>query len=381
MKRFFPAVLYSLLFVGTALGQHTKEILYVGTFSVPGSEGIYVFEFDRQQASLKLIQTVPTPRSPSFLEIHPSGKYLYSVNRGGVDERENVGSVSAFLIDPKTGKLSLLNQQSSYGRDPCHISFDKTGHWAFVANYSEGNFLVFPVLNDGLVGAPVDSCRHHGNSINRERQQKPHIHSSFRAPDNRFVLVCDLGTDEIYSYQLQEKTGHIVEANKPYVSVTPGCGPRHLTFHPNGNIVYAAEELTSTVGVFRYDSKSGSLHVLHDSIPSLPAAYSGINTAADIHVGGKGKFLYLSNRGHDALEIFAIQKNGDLKLIGSESTRGKTPRNFMIDRQGAYLFAANQDGDTIILFKIDQRSGALAYMGNPYAVPSPVCLKLLHLPE
>lgn len=379
MKKFLLTVLYCFLLAGIAFGQRAREILYVGTFSVRGSEGIYVFEFDRLKTRLKLIQTVQTPESPSFLEIHPSGKYLYSVNRGGVEEMKSSGSVSAFSIDPKTGKLTLLNERPSYGSNPCHVSFDRTGSWAFVSNYSEGNFVVFPVFDDGLVGSSADSRKHLGSSVNAERQQKPYVHSAFISPDNRFVIVSDLGTDKIHSYKFDTSDGRITPAEVPFIAVKPGCGPRHFVFHPTGKFAYSAEELTSTVAAFTYNKDNGSLKVIHDSIRSLPPTFTGVNTAADIHIDGQGKYLYLSNRGHDAIEIFLILKTGDLKLIGHQSTQGKTPRNFIIDRRNEYLFAANQDSDNIVLFKLDARTGKLKYTGKQQKVPSPVCLKLLTL--
>ncbi|HEX5169207.1 MAG TPA: lactonase family protein [Cyclobacteriaceae bacterium] len=368
------------IFMSTIVeAQKPKEIVYVGTYTVRGSKGIYVYQFDRVKGKLNPIQIVETPASPTFLAIHPSGKFLYSVNRGAIDEMKNSGSVSSFSIDPKTGKLTLLNQRPSYGADPCHISIDKSGKWAFISNYTEGNFIVLPIFDDGLLGSSSDSRKHIGSSVNPDRQKKAFVHSAMISADNRFVLVSDLGEDRIYSYKLDVSNGRIDDAKKPYVSVKPGCGPRHLDFHPNGNVVYSAEELTSTVGVFSYDKATGGLTVMADSIPSLPGDFKGKNTAADIHVHPNGKYLYMSNRGHNSIALYSIEKNGMIKLIGQQDTKGKTPRNFLIDLKGEYALVGHQDSDTIVIFKIDPKTGKLRYSGNQVSVPSPVCLKMMIL--
>ena len=379
MTRFLTITLLTLFMQPELQAQKTKEIVYVGTYSLRGSQGIYVFQLDRAKGKLNPVQIINTPLSPTFLAIHPSGKFLYSVNRGPIDEMKNSGSVSAFSIDPKTGKLTLLNQRPSYGTDPCHISIDKTGKWAFISNYTEGNFVVLPIFDDGLLGSSSDSRKHMGSSVNPDRQQKPFVHSALVSPDNKFVLVSDLGTDKIVSYKLDVANGRIENAKKPFVDMTPGSGPRHFDFHPNGNIVYSAEELTSTVGVLSYDKTNGSLTMQMDTIPSLPINFKGKNTAADIHVHPGGKYLYMSNRGANSLAIYSIDKTGMINLIGQQDTKGKTPRNFMIDLKGEFILVANQDTDNIVTFKVDPKTGLLRYAGTQTKVPSPVCLKQLVL--
>lgn len=372
--------LFALFFSFTYLyGQKTKEIVYVGTFFGKGSEGIYVYEFERAKGRLKQIQVVKTITSPSFIALHPSGKFLYAVNRGSLEEMKSSGSVSAFSIDQKTGKLTLLNSRPSYGSEPCHISIDHSGKWAFVSNYMEGNFVVLSLFDDGLLGSSSDSRKHIGRSVNESRQEKSHVHSTIPSPDNKFIFVSDLGTNKIYSYSFNSANGRIAEAEKPFVEVTPGAGPRHFTFHPSGKYAYSAEELTSTVGVFSYNSATGALTVLQDSVASLPPGFKGTNTAADIHTDPKGKFLYMSNRGHNTIAIFSIADNGKIKPIGHQDTKGKVPRNFMIDKRGQYFFVANQESGNIVVFRIDQKTGKLISTGNQVNVPSPVCLVMLSL--
>lgn len=367
-----------LLVVHEALPQE-KEILYVGTHSVRESKGIYVFELNRAKGTLKLIQTIVDRNSPGFLDIHPNGQFLYSVNSAPVDGHDGSGSVSAFRIDRKTGKLTFINSVSSFGENPCHITLDKAGEWAFISNYNEGNFVVLPILQDGSVGAPSDSKKYFGNSVNKFRQEKPHIHCARVSGDNRFVYVSDLGTDKIYTYSIDQKNGKITPAEKPETSVMPGAGPRHFTIHPSGNFAYSAEELTSTVGVFAVNRTTGALTIIQDTVKSLPAQFTGINTSAEIQTDSKGQYLYMSNRGADLLSVFAIDMSGKLTLKGSTSTMGKTPRNFLVDKKGRFVWVANQNSDNLTTFRVNPKTGMPVFTGSSVKIPSPVCVKQLQL--
>lgn len=369
-----------VIFLFTAVqAQSKKEILYVGTFSVRGSQGIYAYTFNRAKQSLALLQAVPSLESPSFITIHPSGKFLYSVNRGKADIADHGGSVSAYGIDAATGRLNGLNHKSSYGDGPCYIEVDKTGKYIFVPHYSEGNLTVLSIFKDGVVGSVSDAKKYSGNSINAERQESPHIHAAVISESNKFLYVMDLGTDKIYIYEFNPDNGTLQAASTPEVNVVPGAGPRHLTIHPSGNFAYLAEELTSTVGVFAVDKATGALTILQDSVRSLPDGFTDKNTAADIHTDVSGKYLFLSNRGANVISIFTIAEDGSITLTGHQSTGGLVPRNFLVDPKGEYLFVANQDSDTINIFRFNAKTGKLTPVGKPVSVPSPVCLKLLLL--
>jgi 6-phosphogluconolactonase len=377
MKSF---ILVCTIFLCTAsFGQTRKEIIYVGTTSIRESKGIYVFELNRGNGSLKLIQTIDDLASPTYLEIHPSGKYLYAVNRGPLVPGETFGSASAYSIDPKSGKLTFINHVSSFGKDPCHITFDKNGDWAFISNYGEGNFVVLPIFEDGSLGAPSDSKKYSGRSVNKFRQDQPHIHSAEVSVDNRFVYVSDLGTDKIYSYSIDTLNGRISAATPSEVTVAAGAGPRHFTFHPSGNFAYSAQELSSTVGIFEVDKVSGALKLLRDTLTSLPPDAKEVNTSADIHTDPSGKFVYVSNRGFDGITIYSVQPDGTLQLSGHQKTMGKTPRNFLVDHKGKFLWVANQDSDNITVFRINPVTGLLVYTNLQTSVPSPVCIKQLTL--
>ena len=378
MKRLL-SILLIILVNGHSIAQSKKEILYVGTFSVRGSEGIYAFTFDRAKQTLKLLQTVPSLESPTFLAIHPTGKYLYSVNRGKADLADQGGSVSAYGIDHVTGRLSGLNHKSSYGEGPCYVEVDKTGKYLAVAHYNEGNLTILSLFKDGQIGGVSDAKKYSGSSITPERQESPHAHAAVFSQDNKFLYVTDLGTDKIYTYTFNEAEGTLQASADPEVGVSPGAGPRHLAIHPTGNYLYLSEELTSSVGVFSVDKTSGDLTIMKDSVASLPQNFTGNNSSADIHTDVTGRYLYMSNRGADIISIYTIGEDGNITLTGHESSGGKTPRNFLIDPKGEYLFAANQDSDSINIFRINQKNGKLTPVGKPIAVPSPVCLKLVAL--
>ncbi len=358
-----------------ALAQPAREIMYVGTYSVRGSEGIYVFEFDRKAGTMHPIQSLSNSKSPSFLAVHPSGNYLYSVNEGA----DKTGGVSAYAIDRKTGKLTHRNSQSSMGAGPCHISVDQTGKIAFVSNYGGGSLTVLPINTDGTLGVATDTVQNAGRGSNAQRQEKPHVHSAILAPDNRFVYVADLGLDRLNIFAVDYKAGTVKPAAMPYATVKPGSGPRHFTFHPNGKYAYLVEEITSAVAAFARDAKTGALTLIQDNVKTLPADFSGQNTSADIHIDPSGKFLYQSNRGYNALTIFSIGNDGKLTKVGEQSTEGKTPRNFLIDPRGEFVFVANQESDTITIFKRDQKTGKLTYTGQSVKVPSPVCVIMPNL--
>jgi 6-phosphogluconolactonase len=356
-----------------------KEILYVGTFDERDSQGIYVYEFNRDSVGFTLLQTIPEQKSPSFLEIHPSRKFLYAVNRSSVIEGKEWGTISAFLIDSASGMLTLINEQSSYGRGPCHISFDKSGKFAFVSNYNDGNLVVYAVLDKGSVSDSLQLVQHHGHGINPERQEGPHVHSAMVSPDNRFLYVADLGIDKVMIYELNSSSGLLKPAAIPYAEVEPGSGPRHFEIQPDGKTLFLAEELSSTTSVFSRDTVNGSLTEIQ-RISSIPEGFREQNTNADIHIHPDGKFLYVSNRGHNSIAIYHIHKNGFLSVIGYQSTLGDRPRNFMIDQTGRLLFAANRNSDNINVFELNAKTGMLDFTGAALEVPGAVCLKMLQMP-
>lgn len=356
-----------------------KEVLYVGTYSQRGSQGLYVFDVNRDSLSFTLRQTVTELESPSFFAIHPSGDYLYVVSDGPSLEGHPGGVLSSLAIDRKTGSLKLINQVPAHGRGACHVNFDQSGKWAYVSNYGEGNMVAYPVKKDGSVGDSLQSFRYLGKSVKEDRQEKSHVHSVMVAPDNRHVYVADLGTDKLMIYHLDQRSGKL-KAARP-ASLTPGVGPRHFTFHPSGDYVYVAEELNSSTSVYRRDKETGHLTEIQ-RIASIPSTFTEANYNADIHTDAAGKFLYVSNRGHNSLVIYSIDpKTGLLTTVGYESTFGGHPRNFMLDDTGELVLVANRDTDNVTVYRRDTATGALTYTGVSLAVPAPVCVRMLRVGE
>jgi 6-phosphogluconolactonase len=380
---FFSAPLLLLSQAQTPEKPAAKDqyIAYVGTYtSKTNSKGIYAYRFDAEKGQLTPIGVAAESVDPSFLAIHPNGKYLYAVNEIGDFNGGTSGAVSAFSIDAKTGALKFLNQVPTRGAGPCHVSLDKNGTFVLVANYDGGSIVSFPVHDDGSLGTASGFVQHSGSGPNKERQEGPHAHWIGTSPDNRFALAVDLGLDQVLVYGFDSGKGIFTPMLSGFAKVKPGAGPRHLAFHPNGKFAYVLSEMESSVTVFSYQAKTGAFSSLQ-SVSALPADYSGPKEAAEIAVHPSGKFLYTSNRGHDSIAVFAIdEKKGTLKSLGQVLTGGKTPRHFAIDPTGAYLLAENQESNNIVIFHIDPATGSLTPTGQTVDVPSPVCLTFIPAP-
>ncbi len=352
--------------------------VYIGTYTRGKSEGIYVCRM-MPSGALELLSVCKGLDNPAFLAIHPQKRYLYAVNEAGTFDGKPGGGVSAFSIDPETGELTLLNQQSSHGTSTCHLSVDKTGQYVLAANYGSGSVIVLPIGTDGTLGKAIDIVQHRGSSVDPKRQKGPHAHSINLDRANRYAFVPDLGLDKIMIYQLDLAQGKLVPNDDPWAKVAPGAGPRHFAFHPNGRYAYVINEVNSTLTAFTYDEARGRLAEIH-TVPTLPEDFSGTSHCADVHISPSGRFLYGSNRGHDSIVIFQIdQDTGGLTYVAHEPTQGKSPRNFGIDPTGRFLLAANQNSDSIVTFRIDQETGQLTPTGHVTEISMPVCLKYVQV--
>lgn len=352
-------------------------LAYFGTYTNSGkSKGIYCYKFDPASGALTSVGVTEGIKNPSFLAIHPSGKYLYSVSEVNDADGKPGGAVSAFALERPGGKLTPLNHQSSAGAGPCFVAVDKTGRVALVANYGSGSIASLPIKADGSLDKAASAIQHEGSSVNPSRQAGPHAHSINVAPDNRFAFAADLGLDKILVYKLDPAKGTLAANEPPFAKTPAGGGPRHFAFHPSGRFAYNCNEIQSSVTAYSYDAAKGELTELQ-TISTLPEMTSG-NSTAEIRVHPSGKFAYCSNRGHDSLAIFAIdEKTGKLTARGHQKTLGRTPRNFGIDPTGAFIIACNQATDNVAVFKVDQQTGQLAQVGDLVNVPAPVCVKFL----
>ena len=358
-----------------------QYIAYVGTYTAKTtSKGIYAYRFNVENAQLSPIGVAAESVDPSFLAVHPNGKYLYVVNEIGNFNGGTGGAVSAFAIDAKTGALKFLNQVPTRGAGPCYLSLDKTGNYVLVANYDGGSIASFPVHDDGTLGTAAGFVQHSGSGPDKERQEGPHAHWIGTSPDNRFALAADLGLDQVLVYGFDSSKGIFTPMLSGFAKVKPGAGPRHLAFNPNGKFAYVLSEMDSSVTVFSYQAKTGAFTSLQ-TISTLPKDFSGPKQAAEIAVHPSGKFLYASSRGHDSIAVFAInEKKGTLTSLGQVLTGGQTPRHFAIDPTGAYLLAENQDSNNIVVFHIDAATGNLIPTGQTVEVPSPVCITFVAVP-
>src|SRR5258706_6946247 len=364
--------LAAILLLSTAA--HTDWIAYTGTYTRGGSKGIYAARFDSATGKLVSIGLVAETPNPTFLAVHPNQRFLYAVNEINNYEGQTAGSVSAYSIDAATGQLTLLNRVSSKGTGPCHVALDKTGKWLFVANYAGGSAAAFPVQTDGKLGEASAFFQHSGSSVNPQRHAGPHAHMTALSPDGRFLLVPDLGLDQVLTYRLDAAKGGLAPSEPPFTKTTPGSGPRHLRFGPDGKFVYVLGEMTSTVTAFSYNADQGTMKELQ-TLSTLPEGYTARNSTAETFVHPKTKVLYVSNRGHDSIAIFQIDpKKGTLTAGDRVPTQGKTPRYFAIDPSGDYLLAANQDSGNVVVFRIDQKTGGLTPTGSVLEIPFSVCV-------
>jgi 6-phosphogluconolactonase len=355
----------------------TEMHVYVGTYTSNGGEGVYLFGLNPGTGELQPLRITAGVVNPSYLVIHPSGRFLYTVNEVESYYGKSEGALSAFAIEPRSGELLYLNQQPSRGAAPCHLSLDQTGRFLFVANYG-GSLAAFPLQADGSLAACSGYARHEGTGPMRARQDGPHVHCVVPDPGNRHVLAVDLGIDRIQAYALDAEQGSLRVAAAP-TQAKSGSGPRQLAFHPNGKWAYVVHELQPHISRYAYDAMTGGLSECA-SLSCLPPEYSGENFASSILVDPRGRFLYLSNRGQDGIAHFRIDaEDGTLAFAGSEPTRGKFPRHFELAPGGRYLVAANQRSDSLTVFAIDADTGRLEFTGHGASVPSPVCVRI-HAP-
>jgi len=350
-----------------------KHFVYFGTYTATSpkeshrKEGIYVYEYDPSQGFLTFASAAQNVQNPSFLGIHPRKPFLYAVNE------LHHGQASAFRVDPTSGALTYLNSQPTDGSAPCYLSFDPEGKWLLVSNYGNGTLAVFPIQPNGELGPHSDYIVHKGSGLDTGRQENAHAHSVLFDPTGNYVLAADLGIDQVLIYRLDRDCGKLSPHQPAYLTMPAGSGPRHMAFHPNGRIIYVANELKSTVTACSWDALDGRLEA-RQTLSTLPADFNQWNSVADIHITPDGKYLYVSNRGHHSLAIFKAGLDGMLTPLGYSPSGGEWPRNFAILPPGDRILVANEHSDNAVTYRIDSASGQLIPTGSQYQVPRPVCV-------
>jgi 6-phosphogluconolactonase len=367
----------SILLMNACSTPRYEYLVYVGTYTGSGSDGIYAYHFNPANGELNPVGLVAKTNNPSYITIDPDGRFLYAVNETDSFQHEPTGAVSVFAIERKSAALTLLQQVSSLGAAPAHLSLDNSARYLMVANYNGGNAALFPVKNDGRLGTHTAFVQNAGAGVNPDRQTGPHAHFIHATNDNKVVMIADLGIDKVLIYLFDTITGSLRSAGPGFVKLDQGSGPRQIAFHPYGRFIYVLNELTSTITSFSYNPETGIMQPAK-TISTLPKDFSGTNTAARILIDANGRFLYVSNRGDNSIGLFRIH-SGDGILLPIEwfSTGGNTPRHFDIDPTGQWLFAANQDSDNIVLFRIEKVTGRLIQTSRSLDLDSPVCLSFL----
>jgi 6-phosphogluconolactonase len=379
-------------------------IAYIGTFSSPlkdvlptqvdlppgNGRGIHLFQVSRDTGELSPMGTYDLGTSPSCLALNTTGTRLYSANETDRTGDNKEGTASAFAIDKATGKLELLNTVSTGGAGPTYVSVHPGGKHLLVANYFGGSVAVLPILQDGRLGTATDIKNDKGKlgpttakhappgSFAISGHDRTHAHMIQADASGRFVLHVDLGLDQILIWKFDDQKGTLTPAEQHVVALPPGDGPRHFHFHPNGRWLYSIQEEGSTVVLFDYDSKTGKLSS-RQTVSTLPPGFAGSNFCSEILVSADGKFVYVGNRLHDSIGIFAVGPTGELTYLEEEWTRGDYPRSFSFDPTGKYLYCCNQRADHVTTFQVNQESGRLKFTGHYTAVGNPSHIVFLDL--
>jgi 6-phosphogluconolactonase len=363
-----------------ATNQSGKRMLaFVGSYAGKETSGIYVYELDGETGGLTLLDEVSGYKNPSFLEIDPSRNRLYAIEEVSKEQTtKGSGGAAAFSIDPATGKLTALNRSGTTGVATCHIKLSGSGRYLAVASYSGCQVGLLTVAEDGSIGKLADIKEHSGSSVNKARQEKSHPHSVFFTPTDRYALVPDLGIDQIVAYRIDTESDTLVRHGS--TAASPGAGPRHLAIHSNGAFVYCINELNGTITAYRYDEAAEGLLREIGTYPTLPEDFQGESTTAEVRISPNGGFLYGSNRGHDSIACYSIDRqSGALTLFDIVPSGGGHPRNFGISPDGRFLLAANRDGNNIVSFRIDEATGRLSRTGQETQASQPVCVQIVRM--
>jgi 6-phosphogluconolactonase len=367
-----------------------------GTYSSPqGPEGsagrghgIYIFEMNSQSGLLTQREVIPNDSNPAWLALTPSGEHLYSANEVTNFGERGTGSVGAYAVDRASGHLTLLNTVSSEGAGPAHLSIHPSGKFVLVANYAGGDVAVLPILASGELGPATDIIYDEGmvgptraqsappGSFAISGHEKPHAHMIQSDAAGRYVFAADLGLDRIRIWKFDAEHGKLIPNDPAFIALPPGDGPRHFAFHPNGRWFYSLQEEASTLVVFDYDARRGALRE-KQNLSSLPRGFAGTNFTSEVMISADGRFLYAANRLHDSVAWFAIGASGTLTWAGEEWTRGDYPRSFNIDPTGNFLHCCNQRADAVTTFRVNRRTGALAFTGQYTPVGTPASIVYL----
>ena len=370
MKK-FTAFLLTLFFIGTIYAQKTHA--FFGSFNWDkNTKGIYVYELNNKTGKLTEVTSFSGISNPSYLTLSEDGQYIFACTES---KTKNGGSVSSFQFNSEKGSISFINSQKSGGENPVYIIAHKNGKWLINGNYTEASVSVHPISENGKIKNEVQNFKFSEGSINPDRQEKAHIHSTVFSPEFDYVFMPDLGSDKIRIYPFKSDDAQPLQDSKSsFATITQGGGPRHFTFHPNGKFAYCIEEMGGAVTVFSYHD--GVLKNLQ-RIYTHPEKYKEDFESSDVHISPDGKFLYASNRGSENnIAVFSIQNNGTLKSVGYQSTKGKHPRVFDLDPSGNFLVATNTGSSSVVVFRRNTETGLLKKVGQKIKIKNVSCVKM-----
>jgi 6-phosphogluconolactonase len=367
------AVLAGIALLATAVvASAADDWVYFGTYTdKAGSKGIYRSRLNGATGKLSTPELAAEAPSPSFLALNPNGKFLYAVaETNGKDG----GGVLAFALNAKTGELTKLNEGTTGGSGPCHISVHPKGEYVTIANYGGGSTAVFKLGSDGKLGERVGFFQHKGTSADKTRQEAPHAHCSFFDTQGMKILTVDLGLDRVKVFTLDPSSGLKEDAEMDVVT-PPGTGPRHIAIASDEKVAYVCGELNSTVNVIEFGGAGGKNKIVQ-TLSTLPEPVKG-NSTAECILHPSGKFVYVSNRGHNSIAVFKVGEDRKLTAVGHITGDIKTPRNFNIDPSGKWMLIASQDGEKVGVWELDEKTGLGKETGNTVKVSKPVCVKFV----
>ncbi|WP_077620037.1 lactonase family protein [Bacillus sinesaloumensis] len=348
----------------------SKFIGYVGTYTKGDSKGVYSFTLDTDEQKIENVRLAATLENPTYVTISQDNRFLYSVVKDGES-----GGVAAYEMDNQNGGLNRLNHYVSEGASPCHVSVNKANNQVLTANYHKGTIELISVnAETGRIGTSQSVVAHEGTGPH-ERQEKPHTHFSGFTPDEKYAVAVDLGIDKVITYEVTD--GALKEAQS--LQVRPGSGPRHIAFHPNGKHAYVMTELSNEVITLSYDSSNGSFTELQ-YISTIPEDFTENSQGSAIHISKDGKFVYVSNRGHNSIAVFQVnEETGELTLIERVSSEGNWPRDFVFDPTERFIVGSNQESSNLVLYSRNIETGKLTLVDSDITVPYPVCVKFLNV--
>lgn len=362
-------LLMATLLSAQALAQSTTPLrFYVGTLDEGPGSHITLCQLDPATGKIAQLGTFQAGKGPGYVTIAPDQRYLYACNHDS--------ELRAFRLDEKTGHLTALNQQPAQGLNPCHVSVHPSGKLLLAANYTSGDAIALPIAADGSLKPVSALVKFKGSGPNQDRQDAPHAHYAISSPNGKFVYVADLGTDRVMNYRVDAEAGTLTpNPAQAYFSTKPGAGPRHLVFGADGKYLFVLSELDASLRSCAV-GEDGKLTEVQ-TVPTIPADFKEANKGAAIRLHPNGRFVYVSNRGHDSITGFAIGPEGTLRQIDQQTQGIRYPRDFNLDPTGRYLLVGSRDTNQILVYAVDPQTGKMTYQSVGLDISKPVCIQFL----